>query len=963
MRSTIVDRPTWTAATMSAAVRAGRCPTCRSTRRTDAPRRRRRRRSRSEVRDPRRDRRKPLLRAALGRVRRPVCRDAVGEKGWVAYSVDHRRRLLRALEHRDVLQHEVARRLAADEASVLDSGGAAVGFEHGRGERPACRKPRGHHHRSRVIGGTRSPTGVTRECPHPSRTATSMLRPARRSSGERPSSTCSSDGSWADQRPATQCPGHRRRRRRRARRLRSRQRGRRAPLAANVEFRPFLVRRSVRCPWPNRCLACHRRRQAGPRGARRGSRACSRRRRSISNAAAGSIARSSYTAPDSRAAARSPSVSMAARRRASRACQERIGGRGRPRRGYDLVDLHGVHVAQHPLRRSSSSSSIRRSTTCSRVTESSASLWHVELHSRPTSASRRRARRHLSTWRVRVAAISRSTPSTRQHALRTWSTNVVHASCVRSCAMSQIAAAQPERISVHDRQVVVVERVEFQLPACCRLRSVRRSSRFSAGREQMVRAFCRFLHPDGRRLDPQDWCDARVAFERNVDLIAASAIRMVKTIEAAGFDAEVVTCPTWDGRADRPPGDGSPVGGCQPAWRRPVGGAEPDRDPRAVEDLGTYFRAGVDGLVTAREAPDDVEALVFLNDAATQAILEAAAGYETTIHMVDALSAKLGLVPSAAEAAIDSDVAVDRIDELLCGFFTQGRSKIFDGTEYDVDVGAHSSDRRWTVRVAERMTAIADSAGGAHSTSPDRRTRSTSHCGTRRRGRSHRRRRPARPLARRPTGALGLTTAIDRAAPAADDGARIGHRPARRPPRRRSRGRGRIRCRRRGRARRCARVGRDRPATAQGVALDLDGQRDAGGPCVEPGRRAAQRPACGADRPIRAFTVAEEARCGAGSAAGRHRPSSRPRRDRRRARRQRRRQRVRRAPARTRSAGCPASGAKPRPRLWRLMPVFGSAIQEPRPGVRLDDRHAHAVAVDGAQVRGVAPVAGAVPLR
>ena len=43
-------------------------------------------------------------------------------------------------------------------------------------------------------------------------------------------------------------------------------------------------------------------------------------------------------------------------------------------------------------------------------------------------------------------------------------------------------------------------------------------------------------------------------------------------------------------------------------------------------------------------------------------------------------------MPTAAEAAIDLDVALDGIDELLCGFFTRGRSKIFDGTEYDVDV-------------------------------------------------------------------------------------------------------------------------------------------------------------------------------------------------------------------------------------------------------------------------------------
>ena len=134
-----------------------------------------------------------------------------------------------------------------------------------------------------------------------------------------------------------------------------------------------------------------------------------------------------------------------------------------------------------------------------------------------------------------------------------------------------------------------------------------------------------------------------------------------------------------------------------------------------VEDLGTYFRDGVDGLVSAlREAPDDLEALVFLNDAPPAKLFWARRqAHETTIHMVDALSAEAGRVPTAAEAAIDVDVALDGIDELLCGFFTRGRSKIFEGTEYDVDVAPTDSDQRWTVHVAERMTTTTSAGGDA----------------------------------------------------------------------------------------------------------------------------------------------------------------------------------------------------------------------------------------------------------
>jgi uncharacterized protein (TIGR03083 family) len=209
---------------------------------------------------------------------------------------------------------------------------------------------------------------------------------------------------------------------------------------------------------------------------------------------------------------------------------------------------------------------------------------------------------------------------------------------------------------------------------------------------------------------------ASLAFERYVDLIGASATRMLKTIESAGFDAEVVTCPTWDGRAL------IAHQAMVHRWaaanlRGEDASAVPNQTEirESVDDLATYFREGLDDLVTTlRGAPDDVEALVFLNDAPPAKVFWARRqAHENTIHMVDALSAEVGRVPTVAEAAIDTDVGLDGIDELLCGFFTRGKSRIFDGSEYAVDVIPSDSDRRWTVRVAERMTAIAGSAGDA----------------------------------------------------------------------------------------------------------------------------------------------------------------------------------------------------------------------------------------------------------
>jgi uncharacterized protein (TIGR03083 family) len=217
-------------------------------------------------------------------------------------------------------------------------------------------------------------------------------------------------------------------------------------------------------------------------------------------------------------------------------------------------------------------------------------------------------------------------------------------------------------------------------------------------------------------IDKTEGVPASLSFERYVDVITTSASRMISTVERAGFDAEVVTCPTWDGRA---------LIAHQAMVHRwaaaNVRGEDTSALPnqteirQSVDDLGTYFRDGLEGLVTAlREAPDDLDALVFLNDAPPPKMFWARRqAHETTIHMVDAFSAVAGRVPTAAGVAIDVDVALDGIDELLCGFFTRGRSKIFDGTEYDVAVVPTDSDRQWTLHVAEHLIAIADTTPDA----------------------------------------------------------------------------------------------------------------------------------------------------------------------------------------------------------------------------------------------------------
>jgi hypothetical protein len=141
-------------------------------------------------------------------------------------------------------------------------------------------------------------------------------------------------------------------------------------------------------------------------------------------------------------------------------------------------------------------------------------------------------------------------------------------------------------------------------------------------------------------------------------------------------------------------------------------GGDPDSVPNQtvirteVEDLLGWAREALDGLVAAlADAPADLRAMTFLNDCPSPLGFWARRqAHETTMHMVDALSAVLGRFPSTGEVGLDTAVAVDGLDELLRGFFTRGRSKLFDGTPFVFVVAPDDSTEHWVVRVDERLT-------------------------------------------------------------------------------------------------------------------------------------------------------------------------------------------------------------------------------------------------------------------
>jgi uncharacterized protein (TIGR03083 family) len=169
---------------------------------------------------------------------------------------------------------------------------------------------------------------------------------------------------------------------------------------------------------------------------------------------------------------------------------------------------------------------------------------------------------------------------------------------------------------------------------------------------------------------------------------------------AAGFDARVPTCPAWtvaklvahQGMVHR--------------WAAANlrGETDPPRaKPTDTADLLAWYSAGLAALVdTIRASPDDAKAMVFLNDAPPpRGFWARRQAHETTIHSVDAISAGLGRWPSATDVAIDSALAADGIDELLCGFITRGKGKLHSAEPYAMAVKTADTGHAWTVRISD----------------------------------------------------------------------------------------------------------------------------------------------------------------------------------------------------------------------------------------------------------------------
>jgi uncharacterized protein (TIGR03083 family) len=151
--------------------------------------------------------------------------------------------------------------------------------------------------------------------------------------------------------------------------------------------------------------------------------------------------------------------------------------------------------------------------------------------------------------------------------------------------------------------------------------------------------------------------------------------------DRAGLEASVPTCPDWtvlDLVAHQ---------GMVHRWATALlRGERPtdeevdgfDAEGRDAEDPLAWLAAGASALAAAvNGAPDDLEALVFLNDAPpARGFWARRQCHETTMHAIDALAASLGRAPRPEEVWLDPELAGDGIDELLGGFLTRPRSRL-----------------------------------------------------------------------------------------------------------------------------------------------------------------------------------------------------------------------------------------------------------------------------------------------
>lgn len=186
---------------------------------------------------------------------------------------------------------------------------------------------------------------------------------------------------------------------------------------------------------------------------------------------------------------------------------------------------------------------------------------------------------------------------------------------------------------------------------------------------------------------------------RHIQVVEHEGELLARAAAEAGSDAKVPTCPDWQVR------DLLKHTGMVHRWaaafireRRTayrLGGELPELDGDALIE---WFREGHVSLVaTLRAAPPDVQCWAFLPAPSPLAFWARRQAHETTIHRVDAESARGG-----QPTAIDAEFAVDGIEELLLGLHARKKSRVRSDTPRVLRVRTTDVPGAiWTVRLSD----------------------------------------------------------------------------------------------------------------------------------------------------------------------------------------------------------------------------------------------------------------------
>ena len=192
-----------------------------------------------------------------------------------------------------------------------------------------------------------------------------------------------------------------------------------------------------------------------------------------------------------------------------------------------------------------------------------------------------------------------------------------------------------------------------------------------------------------------DRVSTQLAFEDYLSAIETQAARLAEDAKETGQDAKVPSCPGWT--------VGDLVGhvGIVHRWARAnvQGNQSPERAARIHEALTTTPPGAADRLAWFREGAELV--VEFLaNPPAPRAFWARRQAHETTVHRVDALAARLGHRPTAAQLDLSTNFALDGLDELLTGFLPRSSSNLRSEEPFRVTVAPSDAHRAWTVLVS-----------------------------------------------------------------------------------------------------------------------------------------------------------------------------------------------------------------------------------------------------------------------